>query len=82
MSVQKYPILFWWQIDELSGQIVLSQPSVWTEHYIEALEAQKKIEALSNQDRRKNSEDRNFKIVILMEFKQSLRGKFIFDKLS
>lgn len=38
--------------------------------------------ALSNQDRRKNSEDRNFKIVIFIEFKQSLRGKFIFDKLS
>lgn len=39
--------------------------------------------ALSNQDRRKNSEDRNFKIiVILIESKQSLRGKFIFDKLS
>lgn len=37
--------------------------------------------ALSNQDRRKNSEDRNFKIVILMEFKLSIRGKFIFDKL-
>lgn len=80
MSVQKYPILFWWQIDELSGQIVLSQPSVWTEHYIEALEAQKKT--LSNQDRRKDSGDRNFRIVILMKFKQSLRGKFIFDKLS
>lgn len=39
-------------------------------------------EALSNQDRRKNSGDRNFRIVILMGFKQSLRGKFIFEKLS
>lgn len=80
MSVQKYPILFLWQIDEISGQIVLSQPSVWIEHYIEALEAQKKHYQIKIEE--KNSEDRNLKIVILMGFKQSLRGKFIFDKLS